>query len=57
LVVRIGEKRVLEKYRAKVSEMIKTMEAPQVRETSGGLVKRKANGGAGGSRKKHKEMR
>jgi len=55
-VVRVGEKRVLEKYRVKVSEMIKTMETPQVRETAGGVVKRKADRDAGGNRKKHKEM-
>jgi len=56
-VVRIGEKKILQKYREKVSEMIKIMEAPQVRKPAGGGGKRKADRDAGENRKKRKEMR
>jgi len=55
-VVRIGEKKILQKYREKVSEMIRIMEAPQVRKPADGGGKRKADRDAG-ERKKRKEMR
>jgi hypothetical protein len=56
LVVRIGEKKILQKYREKVSEMIKIMEVPQARKPAGG-GKRKADRDAGENRKKRREMR
>ncbi|KIM45375.1 hypothetical protein M413DRAFT_442044 [Hebeloma cylindrosporum] len=57
LVVRIGEKKILERYREKVSEMIKIMEAPQVKKPARGGGKRKADRDSGEIRKKRKEMR
>jgi hypothetical protein len=56
-VVRIGEKKILQKYGEKVSEMIKIMEVPQVKKRAGGGGKRKADRDVGENRKKRKEIR
>ena len=56
MVVRIGEKKILQKYLEKVSEMMEVMEVPQVKKPAGGGGKRKADRDVGENRKKRKEI-
>jgi SET domain-containing protein 6 len=56
LIVRMGEKRILELARAKVAEMLAKLGADGNKE-KGGKSKRKAESGAEGGRKKRKEVR